>query len=76
MEAAMHNWHAIETEAAFRRQEWERAVAAYAREEQARSPRRRFGWPSLPSFPMATLRARLALRRPMTAPPAPCAPAC
>jgi len=42
----MQNWHAIETETAFRRQEWERAAAAETRAALAISaptaPRR--GW--------------------------------
>ena len=41
----MQNWHAIETETAFRRQEWERTAAADARAALAHTasavPRRR-----------------------------------
>lgn len=46
----MHNWYAIDTEAEFRRQEWERAAIADARAAQVKIER---GWPSwlrLPRF--------------------------
>ena len=41
----MHNWHSIEHETAFRRQEWERIAAADARAalaNPATAPRRAF----------------------------------
>ncbi len=51
----MYNWHAIETETAFRRQEWERNAAAEALAALATSvptaPRR--GW--LPRLPLLGL---------------------
>jgi hypothetical protein len=48
-EPEMHDWYAIESEAAFRRQEWERAVAREARAAQAVAQTRR-RWPRLPSL--------------------------
>ena len=65
----MHNYHAIETEAAFRQQEWERAAAADARAARAVPAARKMNWPHLPQFSLAALRSlgspRLPLARPL-----------
>ena len=75
----MQNWHAIETETAFRRQEWERAAVAEARAALARSaptaPRRR--WfsrllvPGLPWDRLSLPRLAIAARRSPTCSAAP-----
>src|SRR3954470_12862047 len=44
-ESIMNNWYAIETETAFRRREWQRAVEADARAVQARPANGRTRWP-------------------------------
>lgn len=48
----MHNWYAVETEAEFRRQEWERAIAADARAALASTER---VWPSWLHIPRLSL---------------------
>ena len=67
----MQNWHAIETETAYRRQEWERAAAADARAALAHTaptPSRR-GWfprlpvPGLPWDSLSLTRFAIAARR-------------
>jgi hypothetical protein len=67
----MHNWYGIETEVEFRRQEWQRAIAADARAAQAldgRAGRRIF---RLPHMSLARLRALGAPRQPFASPVAP-----
>ena len=59
----MNNWYAVETEAAFRRREWQRAVEADARAEQARPANRRTWWPRLGRLTLTNLRS-LAVPRP------------
>ena len=64
----MHNWYGIETEAAFRRQEWERASAAEARAPQAIAGRQKAnGW-TLPRVSLAKWRAVTAPRAPLGSP--------
>jgi hypothetical protein len=62
-ESIMNNWYAIETEAQFRRREWERAVEADARAAQARPVNRQLRWPRIPRLTLANLRS-LAVPRP------------
>jgi hypothetical protein len=67
----MHNWYGIETEAEFRRQEWQRAIEAEERAAQAcagrvASPRFR-----LPRLSLARLRGLGTPRLPATSPVAP-----
>jgi hypothetical protein len=67
----MHNWYGIETEAEFRRQEWQRAIEAEARAAQAldgRTGSRRF---RLPHVSLARLRTLGAPRQPFASPVAP-----
>ena len=71
----MHNWYGIETEAEFRRQEWQRTIEADARSELARSgSAERGGW-RLPHVSLARLRGLSAPRLPFGAPLAPRRPA-
>ena len=71
----MHNWYGIETEAEFRRQEWQRTIEADARAALAQSGRvERGGW-RLPQFSLARLRSLVAPRLPFGAPVAPRRPA-
>jgi hypothetical protein len=56
----MHNWYAMETEAEFRRQEWEREVIAETRAAQAQPNNGRFHWPRLPRLALPTLRMQSA----------------
>jgi hypothetical protein len=62
-ESIMSNWYAIETEAQFRRREWERAVEADARAAQARPANRELRWPRIAQLALANLRS-LAVPRP------------
>jgi hypothetical protein len=62
-ESIMNNWYAIETEAAFRRREWQRAVEADALAAQVRPANRRARWPRLGRLTLANLRS-LAVPRP------------
>jgi hypothetical protein len=62
-ESAMNNWYAIETEAEFRRREWQRVVEADARAAQARAATGRMRWPRVPHLTLANLRS-LVLPRP------------
>jgi hypothetical protein len=62
-ESIMSNWYAIETEAQFRRREWERVVEADARAAQARPVNRQLRWPRIPRLTLANLRS-LAVPRP------------
>jgi len=69
----MHNWFAIETEAEFRRQEWERAVIADERVAQLKSGGATLRWRRLPELPHLSLvgfrqkvSARLAFALPAT----------
>jgi hypothetical protein len=59
----MNNWYAIETEAEFRRREWQRAVEAEALAAQARPANRPLRWPRIPHLTLANLRS-LAVPRP------------
>ena len=63
----MNNWYTIETEAEFRRREWQRAVEADALAAQARPAHRRTWWPRLDRLTFANLRV-LALPRPSFTP--------
>ena len=58
----MHNWYAMETEAEFRRQDWEREVIAAARAAQAQPNNGRFHWPRLPRLALPNLRVQPATR--------------
>ena len=70
----MQNYFAIETEAAFRRREWQQAAAADARAAQARSSNGHRRWPHLPHLVVASLRSLSAPRLPLAAPLRPEAP--
>ena len=59
----MNNWYAIETEAEFRRREWQRAVEAEARAAQARPANGQLRWSRIPKLTLANLKS-LALPRP------------
>jgi hypothetical protein len=59
----MNNWYAIETEAAFRRREWQRAVEADALALLARPAIGRTRWSWLGRLTLANLRS-LAVPRP------------
>ena len=59
----MNNWYAIETEAAFRRREWQRAMEAEALIAQTRPANGRARWPRLGRLTLANLRL-LAVPRP------------
>ena len=68
----MHNTFSIETEAAFRRDEWQRAVEADVRASQVAaktSKPRRF---QLPHLSLAGLRSLAATRLSFTSPAQPC----
>jgi hypothetical protein len=62
-ESIMNNWYAIETEAEFRRREWQRVVEADALAAQARPANGRTRWPRLGRLTLANLRL-LPLPRP------------
>jgi hypothetical protein len=53
----MNNWYAVETEAEFRRREWERAVEADARAAQARPANGRIQRPRITQLALARLRS-------------------
>jgi len=57
----MHNWYAMETEAEFRRQDWEREVIAEARAAQAQPNNGRFHWLRLPRLSLPNLRVHTAV---------------
>jgi hypothetical protein len=59
----MHNWYAVETEAEFRRREWQRAIEADARAAQARPANGRMRWPRISLLTLSNLRS-LAWPRP------------
>jgi hypothetical protein len=59
----MSNWYTIETEAEFRRREWQRAVEADARAAQARPANGQPRWPRIAHPWLANLRS-LAVPRP------------
>ena len=59
----MSNWYTIETEAEFRRREWQRAVEADARAARARPAIRQLRWPRIGRLTLSSLRS-LALPRP------------
>ncbi len=67
----MHNWFGIETEAEFRRQQWQRAIEAEERVAQARAGHAASPKFRLPHLSLARLRALVAPRLPDTAPVAP-----
>ena len=52
----MNNYYAIETEAEFRRREWQRMVEADARAEQASPRNGRKHWPHLSHLSLPSLR--------------------
>ncbi len=56
----MHNWYAMETEAEFRRQDWEREVIAAARAAQVQPNTGRFHWLRLPRLALPSLRLQPA----------------
>jgi hypothetical protein len=62
----MHNYFAIETEAEFRRREWERAAEADARAGLASPTNGRIHWSHLPQWVLASLRSLSAPRLPLT----------
>ena len=62
-ESVMNNWYTIETEAEFRRREWQRAVEADALAAPARPANGRARWPRLGRLTLANLR-RLPVPRP------------
>jgi hypothetical protein len=62
----MHNTFSIETEAAFRRAEWERAVTAATRAAQAPLQTARWRWSWQPNQIVAGLLSLLAPRVPIT----------
>jgi hypothetical protein len=66
-EAIMSNWYTIETEAEFRRREWQRAVEADARASLARPATRQLRWPRIGRLTVANLRS-LAVPRPSFTP--------
>jgi hypothetical protein len=71
----MHNWYGIETEAEFRRQEWQRLAEADARAALAGTVRGESGRGRVPHGFLARLRALGAPRWPIGAPAAPRRPA-
>jgi hypothetical protein len=62
----MQSYYAIETEAAFRRREWERAVAAEKLAAQVNHENGKIRWTHLPQLSLARLRALSAPRLPFT----------
>jgi hypothetical protein len=64
----MHNYFAIETEAMFRQQEWERAMAADAQAAQAVATARKRDWTHAPRLSLAGLREMTAPRLAIAAP--------
>lgn len=64
----MLSYFAIETEATFRRREWERMVEADARAAQAQSSNGRRRWSHLPLAVRARLGSLSAPRLPLTSP--------
>ena len=67
----MHNWYGIETEAEFRRREWQRAIEADARAAQASAGRAESRGFRLPHVFLARLRALGTPRQPFVSPVAP-----
>jgi hypothetical protein len=63
----MNNWYAIETEAAFRRSEWQRAVEADVRAARvcARPRNGRKHWSRIPHLSLATLWSRAPFPSPI-----------
>ena len=59
----MNNWYTIETEAEFRRREWQRAIEAETLAAQARPAHGRTRWPRLGRLTLVNLKS-LALPRP------------
>ena len=64
----MHNWYGIETETEFRRQEWQRMVAAETRAAQASAGHMGSRGFRLPQISLARLRSLVAPRQPFTSP--------
>jgi arylsulfatase A-like enzyme len=62
-EPRMHDWFAMETEAAYRRQEWKRCIAAEAKEALVRRERDRWGGWRLPSLSLPALKRNWLARR-------------
>ena len=63
----MNNWYTIETEAEFRRREWQRAVEAEARAAQARPANGHLRWPRIAQLTLANLKS-LVVPRPRLTP--------
>jgi hypothetical protein len=63
----MNNWYTIETEAEFRRREWQRAIEAEARAAQARPANGHERWSRIGRTGLAKLRS-FALPRPSFTP--------
>jgi hypothetical protein len=61
-ESIMNNWYTIETEAEFRRREWQRAVEAEARAAQARPANGQPRWSRIAHLTLANLRSLAAPR--------------
>jgi hypothetical protein len=61
-ESVMNNWYTIETEAEFRRREWQRAVEAEARVAQAHPANRQPRWPRIAHLTLANLRSLVVPR--------------
>ena len=66
-ESIMNNWYMIETEAKFRRREWQRAIEAEARAAQARPVNDHKRWSLIGRTALAKLRS-FALPRPSFTP--------
>jgi hypothetical protein len=64
----MHNYFAIETEAKFRQEEWERAMVADARAAQAVAVPRQRGLNHVPRLSLTNLRQMTAPRLSIAAP--------
>ncbi len=67
----MHNWYGIETEAAFRRREWQREVEREARLSLTTSGNGRVRQRRLPRISLANLSASISPWLPLTSPLAP-----
>ena len=63
----MNNYFAIETEAGYRRREWERTAQAEALAAKTRPARRRATWPVWPLAGLTSLRAFVAPWLPLAA---------
>ena len=68
----MINWYVVETEANFRRMEWEREFAAASRVAEAAGMERTRRFSFHPQDALANLRSMLALRLRLSPAPEPC----